>query len=597
MKKIYYLIAMAFMAITFTSCEDVPESYGKPVSPIIPYEPAGTGVETDPFNVAGAIEKCKEIGGKASTEKYYIKGYAAGAAEVDGGKITFTMTDSKEGKGKKFTAYKVAGSDNKSLPSDFAVSIGEEIVLYGPIYYYNNKTPETATGAYIVTVNGEKTGDSSGDTPTGEWGTKDNPLTVAKALEVINGLADNGTVSPAYVKGKISKVSGYNETYKSITYYISDDGTDNNALQVYSGKGIDGADFAAKTDLEKGWTVIVTGELKKFVNKNTGAVILEVNQSNQIVSIDKTTGGGGSDTPSGEAKGTGTLTDPYNVVAIAQEAAKLGDKEVSTQDYYFKGKISSVKYTFSASQGTANFNVSDDGTTSGTQFTCYSVYYLGNQAWVEGNTQIKVGDDVIIYGKITNYSGTLETSSKKAYIYSLNGNTEDTGGGGGGDTSGPYLEEAFATGQGAFTIEDKTLGEGLTFVWKHDSSNKYMKASGYASANKESESWLISPEINLSSATNPVLIFAQVINKYFGTVADEAMVYVKKDGGEWTKVSISYPTITSGNWSKFTDDGANQSVNLSSFKSSKTRVAFVYKSSTSAAGTWEIKNIVVDEAK
>ena len=49
---------MAFMAITFTSCEDVPESYGKPVSPIIPYEPAGTGAETDPFNVAGAIEKC-----------------------------------------------------------------------------------------------------------------------------------------------------------------------------------------------------------------------------------------------------------------------------------------------------------------------------------------------------------------------------------------------------------------------------------------------------------------------------------------------------------------------------------------------------------
>ena len=90
MKKIYYMIAMAFMAITFTSCENVPDPYGAPVSPIIPYEPAGTGVETDPFNVAGAIEKCKEIGGKASTEKYYIKGYAAGAAEVDGGKITFT---------------------------------------------------------------------------------------------------------------------------------------------------------------------------------------------------------------------------------------------------------------------------------------------------------------------------------------------------------------------------------------------------------------------------------------------------------------------------------------------------------------------------
>ena len=142
MKKIYYMIAMAFMAITFTSCENVPDPYGKPVSPIIPYEPAGTGVETDPFNVAGAIEKCKEIGGKASTEKYYIKGYAAENASADGGKIQFTMTDSKEGKGKKFTAYKVAGSDNKSLPSDFAISIGEEIVFKGNIKP-NQELPNT----------------------------------------------------------------------------------------------------------------------------------------------------------------------------------------------------------------------------------------------------------------------------------------------------------------------------------------------------------------------------------------------------------------------------------------------------------------------
>ena len=197
---------MAFMAITFTSCEDVPEAYGKPVSPIIPYEPAGTGVETDPFNVAGAIEKCKEIGTKASTEKFYIKGYAAGAAEVDGGKVTFTMTDSKEGKGKKFTAYKVAGSDNKSLPSDFAVSIGEEIVIYGPIYNYSNKTPETATGAYIVTVNGEKTGSNTpgGDT---DKGTEDKPFDVASAISA-------GEMTGVYLKGYIVGTAYSNQETK-----------------------------------------------------------------------------------------------------------------------------------------------------------------------------------------------------------------------------------------------------------------------------------------------------------------------------------------------------------------------------------------------
>ncbi len=211
MKKIYYLIAMAFMAITFTSCEDVPESYGKPVSPIIPYEPAGTGVETDPFNVAGAIEKCKEIGTKASTEKFYIKGYAAASAEVDGGKVTFTMTDSKEGKGKKFTAYKVAGSDNKSLPSDFAVSVGEEIVLYGPMYHYNKQTPETATGAYIVTVNGEKTGSN---TPGGDTkGTEDKPFDVASAISA-------GDMTGVYLKGYIVGSAYSNQETKQTEWNI-----------------------------------------------------------------------------------------------------------------------------------------------------------------------------------------------------------------------------------------------------------------------------------------------------------------------------------------------------------------------------------------
>ena len=33
MKKIYYLIAMAVTAFTFTSCEDVPEPFGQPINP------------------------------------------------------------------------------------------------------------------------------------------------------------------------------------------------------------------------------------------------------------------------------------------------------------------------------------------------------------------------------------------------------------------------------------------------------------------------------------------------------------------------------------------------------------------------------------
>ena len=44
--------------------------------------------------------------------------------------------------------------------------------------------------------------------------------------------------------------------YKSITYYISDDGKSKD-MQVYSGKGLNGADFASKEDLKVGQKVTI----------------------------------------------------------------------------------------------------------------------------------------------------------------------------------------------------------------------------------------------------------------------------------------------------------------------------------------------------
>ena len=107
-------------------------------------------------------------------------------------------------------------------------------------------------------------------TPTEDLGTAEAPLTVAKALEIINGYEDSGeSTTEAYVKGVIVSVDSYNSQYKSITYWISDDGTENGKMQVYSGKGLDGADFAAKTDLNKGAIVVVKGKLKKFMQSGT----------------------------------------------------------------------------------------------------------------------------------------------------------------------------------------------------------------------------------------------------------------------------------------------------------------------------------------
>ena len=311
MKKIYYLIAMAMMAFTFTSCEDVPEPFGQPINPNKAEEtidPAGDGTAASPYNVAAAIAKCKEVGEAGSTEKYYIKGIVVEGGEIPAGdtygNITFKIADTPDSKN-MFMAYQVFGSEGVHLPNGYKVDVGAEVVLYGPIVNYKSNTPETQGkgAAYIVTINGKPTGGSDEPTPSGNHGTAEAPLTVAQAIALIDA---ESTISEAYVKGKISQIDSYSAQYKSITYWISDDGTTKTQLQVYSGKGLNGADFTSKDDIKVGQTVTIKGALKKY---NT---TYEFDKTSSIISID---GEGGGDTPTPSGEGDGTEAKPFNVTS------------------------------------------------------------------------------------------------------------------------------------------------------------------------------------------------------------------------------------------------------------------------------------------
>lgn len=119
--------------------------------------------------------------------------------------------------------------------------------------------------------------------------------------------------------------------------------------------------------------------------------------------------------------GNGTLSDPYNIPAAIALASSLGKDEASSE-VFVKGKISAITFPYDVDHGTATFNLSEDGTTSGGQFLCYSLLYYGFRNWIEGDKQIEVGDDIIIFGKLTNYNGNKpESMSREACLYSLNG--------------------------------------------------------------------------------------------------------------------------------------------------------------------------------
>ena len=112
-------------------------------------------------------------------------------------------------------------------------------------------------------------------------GTEDNPYTVAEAIAYINTLGTSTSPTDVYVSGIISQVDSYNGTYKSITYWISDDGTTAGQMEVYSGKGLNNADFSSKDDLQVGDIVTVKGKVKMY---NTTP---EFDKNNYLVSFER----------------------------------------------------------------------------------------------------------------------------------------------------------------------------------------------------------------------------------------------------------------------------------------------------------------------
>ena len=133
-----------------------------------------------------------------------------------------------------------------------------------------------------------------------------------------------------------------------------------------------------------------------------------------------------------EAGAKGSLANPYTPAEAAAAVAGLSwtsnTEYESTDEVYVAGKICKIAtngtYTEGGTYGNATFFLSADGTGDG-DLQVYRALYLGNKKFEAGQTDIKVGDDVIIYGKLMNYKGnTPETVSGKAYLYSLNGKTE-----------------------------------------------------------------------------------------------------------------------------------------------------------------------------
>ena len=455
-KTIYSLLTMALAVFALTSCEDVPSPFDFPTKggevPGVISEPAGSGTLADPYNVAAIIERAEALAEDELSPAYYFKGIISSIKEEFGtqyGNATFYISDDGNAKN-QFYIYQAYYLNNKKwAEGDKQIEVGDTVVICGKLTNFRGTRETKQREAYIYSLNGA--GGGGGGTPTGEAkgsGTLEDPYNPAGAADAVKNLTWTSndvydTTGDVYVKGKISRIADkgtFTEggTYGNASFYISEDGTQNGEFYCFRILYLGNKKFeSGKTDIKVGDEVIVCGQLMNYRNNTPETVAGKA----YLYSLNGTTEGGGGGGTGGDAKGSGTLNDPYNPAGAADAVKNLtwtsNDVYDTTGDVYVKGKISRIAdkgtFTEGGTYGNASFYISEDGTQNG-EFYCFRILYLGNKKFESGKTDIKVGDEVIVCGQLMNYrNNTPETVAGKAYLYSLNGKTEG-GSGGGGET-------------------------------------------------------------------------------------------------------------------------------------------------------------------
>ena len=292
----------------------IKQVYFETVEQPTPVDPKGTGTLEDPFNVSAAIVKCQELGETPSEETYYIKGIIATIKEEFGaqfGNAYFTISDDGSA-ANLFTCYRVLFLGNqKWVEGNTQIKVGDEVIICGALVNYRGTTPETAINtAYIYSLNGQT---EAGEPSIAPGSTIDNPMTVTQAIAAASALDANvPTENDFYTKGKIAKIRyTYSAQYGTATYYISDDGTENNTFLVY------GSYFFGNESWQEGQTQIQVGDevidCGKLINYN-GTTPEYADKKNWLVSLNGKTSEGGEVTPPTEEIKTATVAE-FNAAA------------------------------------------------------------------------------------------------------------------------------------------------------------------------------------------------------------------------------------------------------------------------------------------
>ena len=443
MKKIFKALALALAGAMFmVACDDTPAPYN-------PNPGGGEGgkdttvVTEKKITCAEAAELCGKLtDGSQSAETYVITGYITDVfANISNNQQSFWMADTKDG-GKVIQAYWA------NLPEGVEkFTAGSKVAITGRLLKYvktdGTVVAEVKNPTVVIMEQG-------GGDETGAEGTK---VTCAKAVELCNALAAGESSAEAYsITGYITDVFA-NISNNQQSFWLADTKDGGKMIQAYWANLPEGVEA-----FTVGSKVTITGKLLKYV-KTDGTVVAEV--KNPTVTIIET--GGGTVTPDqpveGTPAGTGVESDPYNVAGALAYIQTLSAEDKPEDLVYTKGVISEVVKL--GTSGSIQFKMQDKNVNNSLLvFYCNN---LGNVAF-SAQTDLKMGDEVIVCGKVVNYGGNTPEYAPGAYLVSLNGKTEGEGGGstpGGEEKPGEVTEFSIDL---AYTLGANAYDNGMATI-------------------------------------------------------------------------------------------------------------------------------------
>ena len=333
----------------------------------------------------------------------------------------------------------------------------------------------------------------------------------------------------------------------------------------------------------------------KYLSTDIKAGTLEI----QSITIQEGTGITPTPPPTpGNPEGSGTAEDPYNVAA---GIVNQGQENVWVHGYIV-GAVKSGNSTVNSNDQVnwaapfdlaTNVLIADDPNCNEVAL-CVIVNLPSNKPL---RTQVNLMDHPENLGKMLAVNGKLRTYFGQAGLRDSGGTESDFVLEGGSPTPPPtpptgIFSETFASGQGAFVIQDVVMPSELSYVWAHNSQYSCMKASAYVGQNYETESWLISPSIDLTGVSTASLSFEQAVN------------YASPTGSLFVMISTNYmDNVTTATWETLAISSwpagnnwtfINSTADLTSYVGQTVTIAFKYTSTSSSSATWEVKNFVVE---